>query len=95
MICFDIEFNENDMSLDVEMKEKMEPFCLDFGDIQTVTKAYDEYYDGDYEVTPKITLQTLETKNKIMTDDVVIKGIPYFETSNESGGNTIYIGDEI
>lgn len=95
MIYFDIEFNNNDMSFDVDMKEKNESFCLDFGNIQTVTKAYDKYYYGDYEVTPKVTSQTLQTKDKLMSDDVVVKEIPFFETSNNAGGNTIYIGKEI
>lgn len=51
-------------------------------------------YDGDYTITPSINEQTLETKNKVMTDDLNIKQIPYFQTSNEYG-DTIYIGKEV
>lgn len=48
-------------------------------------------YDGDYEVTPKKLEQRLKTNDKFMVDDVKIKGIPYYETSNISG-TTVYIG---
>lgn len=54
-----------------------------------------EYYDGNYEVTPKVTEQTLLTAQKIMKQDVRIKEIPYFEVGNLSGGNTVYIGNEV
>lgn len=52
------------------------------------------YYSGDYEVIPKASSQTLETKEKIMRDDLEITSIPYFETSNQYG-KTIYIGTEV
>lgn len=51
-------------------------------------------YEGDYTVTPKVDQQTLDTKGAIMRDDVTILAIPYFETSNNSGGNTAYIAKE-
>lgn len=52
-------------------------------------------YDGNYQVVPKSTEQLLSTKDKQMTDDVTIKAIPYFETSNEEDGVTIFIGSEV
>lgn len=52
-------------------------------------------YEGAYSVTPKVVEQRMETKNKVMTDDVTIKSIPFFNVSNESGGNTVFIGNEV
>lgn len=52
-------------------------------------------YIGNYEVTPKVDAQSLKTKDKHMTDDVTIKSIPFFKVSNETGGNTVYIGNEV
>lgn len=52
-------------------------------------------YTGPYTVTPKVEAQTLETARKLMTDDVNIKAIPFFETSNAAGGETFYIGTEV
>lgn len=62
----------------------------------TISKAtgYDDYI-GDYEVIPKVEAQTMYTKDKHMTDNVEIKGIPIFSTSNSAGGNTVYIAKEV
>ena len=49
-------------------------------------------YDGDYIVTPKANEEVvLETSNKLLTDDITVLEIPYYETSNVSG-YTVYIG---
>ena len=54
-----------------------------------------EPYDGPYEVTPKVSAQTLPTAKKLMLDDVSVRAIPYFDVSNPAGGNTIYIANEV
>lgn len=48
-------------------------------------------YDGEYEVTPKISEQELETKNKSMTDNVKVLSIPFSEVTNPEGGKTVNI----
>lgn len=54
-----------------------------------------EAYQGDYTVTPKAHSATvLETQGKLMTDDVTVIQIPYFETSN-TYGKTAYIANEV
>ena len=51
------------------------------------------YYDGVYELTPLPQLDIiLDTSNKILTKNMIVKEIPYFETTNESGGYTVIIG---
>lgn len=52
-------------------------------------------YAGTYEVIPKITEQILETQDKRMAKNVTIREIPFYEVGNSSGGNTIYIGNEV
>lgn len=54
-----------------------------------------EEYTGDYNVTPKVTEQVLLTKNKVMVNDLTVKSIPFYNVSNTSGGNTVYIGNEV
>lgn len=54
-----------------------------------------EEYKGQYEVTPKVEEQTLLTAQKVMRNDIKIKEIPFFEVSNNSGGKTIFIGNEV
>lgn len=53
-----------------------------------------EEYTGEYSVTPSRNEQTLETANKVMTDNVVVVAIPYSEVSNLVGGTTYYIAKE-
>lgn len=49
-------------------------------------------YEGDYEVTPRLYEQILETDGKRMTDDVTVKVIPVTYTSNPYNGKTVLIG---
>lgn len=49
-------------------------------------------YDGEYSVTPRFAEQNLETKNKLMTDDVTVEIIPAYEVPNIAGGLTVTIG---
>lgn len=52
-------------------------------------------YTGEYEVTPKTYEETvLPTKNRKLTANVEVKKIPQYEVSNQSGGETLIIGDE-
>ena len=54
------------------------------------------FYDGQYEIEPKAhTTITLNTNGKTLLNNVVIKKIPYFETSNLSSGYTVYIASEV
>ena len=55
-----------------------------------------ETYDGPYEVTPKAwDEQVLETAHKLMTDDVTVFRVPYYETINLFDGKTAYIAEEV
>lgn len=56
-------------------------------------KAEHEIYDGEYEVTPKVREEVvLDTFGKLMKDDVTVKEVPNYQTSNDAGGITFYIG---
>ncbi len=84
------------MILNVEFVEMSQVIDADFGDVQTVTKYVGgEPYTGDYTVTPKVNEQTLPTKDKVLTDNVFIKSIPFFDVGNSSGGSTVYIAKEV
>ena len=89
-----VDFSEIEQSFDVLLAEADRSFDIDFQNLVLVPEKPDfDYYAGEYEVIPKTTAQVLGTKQKIMEKDMVIEEIPYFETSNNSGGNTVYIGD--
>lgn len=50
------------------------------------------FYDGPYEVTPRLETQTLETELKAMEHDVTVHEIPVTRTSNPYDGITVLIG---
>lgn len=51
-------------------------------------------YEGEYEITPTVNGETLQTKEKYFENDLTIKPIPIYETTNNSGGLTVYIAKE-
>lgn len=59
--------------------------------IGTYTPEGIETYEGDYTVIPKITEQEMQTKNKMMKDNITVQQIPFHEFSNEAG-TTVVIG---
>ena len=78
VVDFDLETTHAEVGLDVAL------------DIRAVSV---EEYDGDYIVIPKaFQEQVLPTNGKAMIDDVTVREIPYYETSNEYGGYTVNIG---
>lgn len=49
-------------------------------------------YDGPYDVTPRPEALTLPTKDTALRADVTVGAIPYYTTTNASGGYTAIIG---
>jgi hypothetical protein len=92
---FQVSFKETDQRLKVQFNQSRNLLGVEFKEFQKATVESVERYDGDYNVTPATTPKTLATKEKFMVDDVTIQAIPFFEVSNTSGGNTVYIADEI
>ncbi len=51
-------------------------------------------YTGETTVTPKVKESIeLETKNKVVLDNIVVEEIPYYETSNIKGTTFIVGGN--
>lgn len=87
-----VKFEEETTDIKANFEEIDSFFEADFGELCKAGQDIADTYDGDYVVTPKASGQTLKTKQKFMADDVHIRAIPFFEVSNTSGGNTVYIG---
>ena len=52
-------------------------------------------YAGPYTVTPRpFDPVELETRDKLMADNVVVLKVPYYETSNLFDGKTAYIAED-
>lgn len=93
-VQFELKIETIDLSFETQIASDSEVFSFGYDNVYEVVKDV-ETYDGDYTVTPMTTSQSLDTTGKLMTKDVVIKEIPFFETSNNEGGHTIYIGKEL
>lgn len=71
------------------------PHAINFGLDTAIVTGSGTPYTGDYIVTPKAHAQTvLPTKRKLMTDDITVLEIPYWETTNPNG-KTVYIAEEV
>ena len=62
------------------------------GTIERSGKAV--YFDGPYEITPMVDAQRFATSGKTMLNDLTVREVPYYETSNIYG-NTVYIASEV
>ena len=91
----DVNFSESTQSFATKMDGLDQKFDANFEHTQEVTVVNGTPYKGPYEVTPRVVGQTMETRNKVMTDDVTIRAIPVYRTSNQSGGTTVYIANEV
>lgn len=79
---YELTFNDVDITYDMDVDSSFQ-----------ISNA--ETYSGEYEVIPKADEGTmLLTKNKLLTDNVTVTKIPYYETSNPDGV-TVYIASEV
>lgn len=85
-------FKENTQKLAIGFFEKQNSFAVNFSGMQVITQYIGDPYEGEYEITPMVTAQTMPTKNKTLTEDLTVLAIPYHDVSNTAGGRTIYIG---
>lgn len=63
-----------------------------FSNVITIESDPKETYKGEYTIRPAIEEQSMQTKDKLMVNDVTIEAIPLYSVSNEHNGETIIIG---
>lgn len=81
---------EEDSFLKINFIQTQCVFNTNFGELAPA-KIYD-IYEGPYEVTPRVYPQKLNTKEKLMNDDVVVRIIPLAKVPNIKNGLTATIG---
>lgn len=84
----DVRFSEGQMFTPL-FQPTEDLITLDFGSCMVIGGG--ERYTGEYEVTPHDYEQTLECKEKMMSENVTVFEIPYAEVLNLSGGYTATI----
>ena len=96
MLNFVVKFENLNKPIKADFSMQRTVFQTDFESASKIVIVdTTEHYKGNYEVTPKTIKQVIQTRNLIMDNDVIINKIPYFETGNNYGGNTVYIGSEV
>ena len=88
------------MKIQVELTESEYEFTLGFAGENSFNISFSEAftptgvipYAGEYEAIPKVTEQSLPTKDRYLSRDVLIKPIPYYEVENTERGTTAIIG---
>ena len=85
-----VSFDEVDSILEGRFIQTECTFNTDFGEVFLVKT--DENYDGDYNVIPRVYQQVLQTKDKLMIDDVTVEVIPLSKIKNLQNGYTVTIG---
>lgn len=63
---------------------------INFGELFFINKG--DIYEGIYNVIPRVYPQRLETKEKLMEDNVTVEVIPIAKVINLSNGYTVTIG---
>ena len=94
MAHFSVKFHEYNDAFSVKFTEPSY-FNVSFGNIVYSITDTIERYAGEYEVIPAVNEQQLPTSKKYLENDITIKAIPYYDTTNQAGGNTVYIGGYI
>ena len=84
------------MRIALTFQETAQQFPMDVENLQIIHEGTVPPYTGEYTVTPlAASAVILETEGLRMTDDVTVRKIPYYETSNPGGGYTAYIASEV
>ena len=91
----DIQLSESRQEYALRVSGNNENISLTPSETINVNIVGGDPYEGPYIVVPKIVDQTLETKDKLMEDDVLVREIPYYETSNIQNGITVFIADNL
>lgn len=80
-----------DKGVKTDATDTFATMAQNISDIPTGGGSEYEFYEGSYNLIPKVTEQSIETKDKVMQDNVTVAEIPFHEVSNETG-TTVVIG---
>lgn len=94
MISFTAAFQEDSCELPVAFEGGGDDLDVCFGALHVVETAGPDIpdYDGSYTVRPEVEPQTLETREKVMRENMTVQAIPYHEVDNPQDGQTVIIG---
>lgn len=79
--------------VDLNVQEGIGPVPMSVEQVKIVYDSPYPDYEGPVRVTPAAGMdQTLQTAERLVKSDITIEEIPYYKTTNLSGGYTAIIG---
>lgn len=94
MADFNVRFDSHGGTFDMSADDGRK-FAAEMGKVTEIFVG-GKNYTGPYTVTPKADeTQVLPTKDALLKEDVMVKKIPFYETSNSAGGGTVYIAADL
>lgn len=96
MVKFDCSFKEQENKFNLDLNKSCASFGIKFGIVNEIEVEKDiELYDGATTIIPEAhEEQVLQTANKKVLENIIVKKVPYFQTSNQTG-ETVYIASEV
>lgn len=88
MPTFNATFLSDEIRFNASMTVEDVTIGASWGDVVIIDKTLPEY-EGSYDIIPNVEAQSLPTKDRQTREDIVIRAIPYSETSNVSGTTVV------
>lgn len=93
-VCATLKVAENKIVYPLKVESNYGNISLNVGTTVDVQIIEGQHYTGSYIVTPlAYNDQELLTKNRVLDDNIIVQKVPKYETSNLSGGMTVYIAE--
>lgn len=90
VIELSISGNDEHISLNIDRQSRLLPMGSE--EVKIVHESPYPVYTDEISVTPSVGEQVLRTSNHLLKQDITVGAIPYFTTTNPSGGYTAIIG---
>lgn len=87
-LTFDLELEEDIFDLELDCQE----YDLDLGCAINIIEFHGDIFEGDYVYKPKFVEQIIQTRNKLLEDNITFEAIEVSKVTNLAGGKTVYIG---
>ena len=84
-----VELQETDFTFNLSLDEET---AFDIGFSESIRPSDIPPYEGSYEAIPGVDAQSLPTRNRWLSSDLVVQAIPYYEVDNTERGTTAIIG---
>lgn len=87
-LIFDLDIEEDIFDLELECQE----YDLDLDCSINIIEFHGDIFEGSYVYKPMFVEQIIQTRNKLLEDNITFEAIEVSKVTNLAGGKTVYIG---